>query len=245
MIIYIDVLIIINYMFDFIILFIVNKVLKRNIKVKRIILSAIFGEISLLLLIFNINYYLLFVIKILLAIIINVICFKYNNIKYLLVNVSYFYMISIILGGFILMLKLNKINYIIAIMLSPIIMFIYYFQEKRIKNKVDNYYEVVINFDNNHRIITMGYLDTGNNLIDPISKRIVIIVNKRLIKLKIKNKIYVPCKVLNNVSLIKCIKPKNIIFNNKVYTNVLIGISNDELNLDGIDCLLNNRLMEG
>ena len=241
MVIYIDLLIILNIIYDFLILKVVSIVLKRNIKNINIIISSLLGEISILFLIFNFNYVLLLISKIILAILMNIITFKYKNIRYLLTNLSYFYMISIILGGFVYFLYLNNINYIIIMLFIPLILILYIIQYS-LKNKYNNYYDVVITYKNNHKIKVVGYLDTGNNIIDPVSLKPVIILDKKLYKEKYKNYIYVNVKVLNNITLIKCIKPKYIEINNKKYENVLIGLSNDPIKIDGVDCLLNNKL---
>ena len=48
MIIYIDLLIIINFLFDFLLLLTINIALKRYSKIYRLILASIFGELTLL-----------------------------------------------------------------------------------------------------------------------------------------------------------------------------------------------------
>ena len=125
--------------------------------------------------------------------------------------------------------------------LIPIILTIYIIQNN-LRYKYNNYYNVVININNKHKINVVGYLDTGNNIIDPISLKPVIVVNKELINSNIKYYKLVPIQVLNNNILLKCIKIKNIQINNKIITNVLLGISDTKINIDGVDCLLNNKL---
>ena len=241
MIIYIDILLILNFIYDFLILKVVSIVLKRNTNNIRIIISSLLGELSILLLIFNCNYLILIISKIILACIMNIITFKYRNIKYLLVNISYFYMISIILGGFIYFLHIKGINYIISMLLVPLILIVYIIQNY-LRYNYNNYYNVVITYNNNHKINVVGYLDTGNNIVDPISLKPVIILNKSAYKEKYNNYIYVNVKVLNNNTLIKCIKVKYIEVNNVLIKDVLVGIIDDEIKIDGVDCLLNNKL---
>ena len=241
MIIYIDLLIILNFLYDYIILSTISIILKRITNKKKIILSSLIGELSILLLIFNLNYYLLIIFKLLLALLMNIITFSFKNIKYTLINLSYFFMISIILGGFIYYFYLNHINYIIIMCILPIIILIY-IKQYNSKNKYNNYYNVVITLNNNHKINVVGYLDTGNNLIDPISLKPIIVINKQLIKTNSKYYRLIPIQVLNNTVLLKCIKIKNIIINNKIIENVYLGISETKINIDGVDCLLNNKL---
>ena len=246
MIIYIDALIFLNFLFDLLILVTVKLTLKRNTSKLRLILSALFGELSIMLLIFNFNYVLLLISKILLAILMNIIAFKYQSFKYSIINLSYFYMLSIILGGFLYFLQINNINYFFSLLIVPIILGIYLYQTKIMHIKYQNYYEIVIYFLNNRQIKTTGYLDTGNHLNDPITKKPVILLDKRLTNgvIQIRSPIYVPFNALNNHGIIKCIKPKYVELNKIKYQNVLIGIMDNRINMDGVGCILNPLLLE-
>ena len=100
MIIYIDILIIINFLFDFLLLLTINIALKRYSKIYRLILASIFGELTLISLFIPISSVLFTILKIIMGIIMVLIAFGYKNIKYTLYNIIYLYMTSIILGGF-------------------------------------------------------------------------------------------------------------------------------------------------
>ena len=105
--IYLDLVMILNFFIDFILLLSVSLILKRNIRLNRIMMGAFFGGISILFLFFNINSIVLFLFKILISIIMTIITFKYVNLKYTLINILYLYMSSIILGGFLYFLNLE------------------------------------------------------------------------------------------------------------------------------------------
>lgn len=244
MIIYIDLLFILNFIIDYFLLLTNGIVLKRKIIKLRLLLSSLIGELSILLLIFDFNYVLLLISKILLAILMNIIAFNYKDIRYTIINLVYFYMLSIILGGFLYFLKLNNINYFISLLLIPFILYMYYYQSKR-NNHYAKYYQVIIYFNNNRSVNCTGFLDTGNKLFDPISNKPIILIDKRLTKgvIQIRTPIYVPFHVLNNSGLLKCIKPKYILINNKRVDNVLIGIMENKINIDGVDCILNERIL--
>jgi len=248
--IYIEVILMINFLLDFNILYSVNKVLKRNISIKKIILAALFGNITLIFLIINISSLLLFLIKIILAIIMSIIAYDYKNFKYTLNNVTYIYMISTIFGGVLYFLKDNLNNdlfYVILILLlSPIITLEIIKCFNKIKNNYKYYYKIKINFNNNKNIELNSFLDTGNKLVDPYTNKGIILVDINKIKklVKIRSPIYVPFKSLNNTGLIKCIKPVSVEINGLVFKNYLIGLSEQSFNIDGIDCLLNYRLLE-
>ena len=105
--IYLDLVMILNFLIDFILLLTVSVILKRNIKLTRIMFGAFIGGISVLFLFFNINSILLFLFKIIISVLMVIVTFKYINIKYTLVNLLYLYMSSIILGGFLYLLNIE------------------------------------------------------------------------------------------------------------------------------------------
>ena len=61
MVIYLDLLFILNLFYDFLILLAVNMVLKRNKKIIRIILGSLVGALSSLLILLDINNYFYFI----------------------------------------------------------------------------------------------------------------------------------------------------------------------------------------
>lgn len=246
MTIYIDVVIILNFIFDMMLLLVVNITLKRGVGIKRIILSSLVGEISIIFFLIP-NMYFLIVLKIILAGVICIICFKYKDIMYTINNITYFYMSSIILGGFMYYLNMNNINYLVILLLSPLILIMYIKQNKNIKMNIGSYYEVIIYLNKKNIIKVMGFLDTGNRLKDPVSNKSVVLISKKLLPddIHINSPIYVPYHSLNNKGLVKCIKPLKLEIDNKYYSNFLLGIMNDKIGISGVDCILNLDVMEG
>lgn len=248
--IYIELIVLTNFLIDFNILYIVNKLLKRNSSIKKIILAGLFGNITLIFLFINISSFFLFLIKILLAILMSIIAYCFKNIKYTLNNVTYIYMISTIFGGILYFLKANLNNnslYIKLILcLIPILTIEIIKYLNQLKSNYKYYYQIKINFKNNKNIELNSFLDTGNKLIDPYTNKGIILVDINKIKnlVKIRSPIYVPFKALNNTGLIKCVKPVSIEINGQVFNNYLIGLSEQSFNIDGIDCILNYKLLE-
>jgi len=117
---------------------------------------------------------------------------------------------------------------------------------RELKNNYSNYINVEITFKNNRKITVTGFLDTGNKLKCPITNKGIILIEKDSIKgkLNLKKPILVPYKSLNNKSILKCFPIKNLTIDNKKTTNVLVGISEDKFNIDGVNCILNNKVME-
>ena len=248
MIIYIDILILINFMFDMFLLLTVNIALKRYAKIYRLVLASLFGEITLLSLFIPISSILLTLLKVIMGFIMVLIAFGYKNIKYIIYNVIYLYMTSIILGGFTyyLSIEFKNSNYFILLFIAPIILYIFIKSITALKEIKNYYYKVSIIFNNNDTLNLTGFLDTGNKLTEPITNKPIILINKKKIKgsINIRSPMYVPYNALNHHGLLECIKPKCIIIDNKKLTNYLIGLSEEPFKLNGIDCLLNYKILE-
>lgn len=246
---YIDLLFLFNWWIDFVLLTLVKITLKRITSIRRIILASFFGAFTTFFIFLNINYIVLFFLKIIGSFLIVIIAFKYNNYRCLLKNAFYLFMCGVILGGISYFLKNKIINntiyFMSVLLITPITILIINKHNSYLKNKFNLLYEVIISFDN--KIIkTIGLLDSGNMIIDPITKKPVVLINKKIVKglTKIRSPMYVPVKTINNSSLIVCYKPDYISINNKKYRNYLVGVLEHNIFKDGIDCLLNNRLLE-
>ena len=86
-------------------------------------------------------------------------------------------------------------------------------------------------------------MDTGNNLVDPITLKKVILIDKRKIIFNIDKYRYIPLKTVSGTDLIKCIKIDKVVIDKKEFNNILLGII-DKIDLDGIDIILNNKMEE-
>lgn len=261
MVIYLDLEIILNFSYDFLLLLTIDITLKRHMKVYRHIISALIGALSILILFLPLSNIILFLLKILVSIIMLLISFGYRNIKYFFTNFIYLYMCSIILGGFLYLLDLEfsykrdglfffyeglSINYLLLIIIAPIILYLYIKEHKKITSTYNYTYNIKIVFNNNKVLTCNAFLDTANRLRDPITHKYIILVSKKVLKpyINIRSPIYVPYKTLNKKGLVECFKIKYIIINNQKFNNYLVGIINDNINLNGTDCILNYKLME-
>ena len=89
-----------------------------------------------------------------------------------------------------------------------------------------------------------AFLDTGNKLIDPYKGRPIIIISESIMKTENKKILLVPYNTVSGNGLLKCVIPKKIYIYNVGYRNkLLIGIT-DEINIEGADCILNQKLLE-
>ena len=260
---YVDLILVLNFGFDMILIFATALVLRRQTNLKRMLLSALVGSLTTLSLFISMNSFLLFLIKVFISILMVLIAFGYRDIRYVFKNLFYLYTSSIILGGFLYLLSIQfsykntglvfyynglSVNFIVLIVLSPIIICAYVKQGIELKNNYSNYYNIDIYLKDGRVIEATGFVDTGNKLEDPYKKRPIILLDKSLISVDYGKDpiLLVPYDSLNNHSLLKCIIPDKIFIQGVGFRkNFLVGISNEEIGIDGVDCILNSKLMEG
>lgn len=238
--IYIELVFIVNFLLDFIILYGTKKLLKLNKSNKRLLLASIIGSLSTIIIFLKITNIILIILKILLSLILIIVSFGKSNI---IVNTFYFYLISIIVGGTIYLFDLNKnlyFNYLILIILSPIIICLLIKELNKHRLNINDKYLVEITISKKKYKLE-GFIDTGNRLSSPIKKEPVILVN---LKINYNKVIYIPYKALNTEGIIPCIKPDKIMINNKQIKNYLVGLATDKFTIDNVNCILPNKLKE-
>ena len=170
-----------------------------------------------------------------------IVTFSYVNIKYTLNNVFYLYIISFIIGGGLTLIKdYGYYNYLVLIIGFIVISYLYIKQMKKYQDNYSNYFKVDV-YIKGVLYKLNGYLDTGNKLYDQYKNRPIILVSKN-IKYNYEDIIYVPYVSLNNESLVKCLKVDKIIINNKIFNNYLIGLSDKNFHIDGINCILHSKM---
>ena len=246
--IYLDLLLLLNFIYDGLLLITVSVALKRNASFKRILLGSLFGSLSTLIILLPLNKYLLFILKIASGLIMLLITFSYHNFKYFLNNLIYLYMCSVILAGFLVFLKIefNILSYVLILLISPFILYVYLKEQKNLKEIVNYHKNVTITLKNNRTLNLKGFIDSGNTLKDPVTHKYIILINKNKLKgiYNIRSPMYVPINTVSSHSLLECISIKNIQIDNKVYTNYLLGLSSEFTMKNEADCLLNYHILE-
>ena len=244
---YVDLYFLINYILDLTLLCSTGRLLKRKVKIYRYLLGSFIGGLSILLLFININDMTLLFLKFFISILMILITFGR---KELVKNIFYFYILSIILGGSFYLFDLNfdytnkayYLNYLLLLVCSPIILYI--FISDNIKNKVANTHKYLVEIRYRNDIFkTYGMIDTGNCLKDPYKKRGIVLIDYEF-EVDDKKSILVPFKALNSNGLIRCFKPDKLTIGDKDISNLLVGVSSNELNMCGCRCILPNTLME-
>lgn len=231
--IYYEEVFILNFLLDFMILYGTKRILKRNNKLIRVVIGSIVGSFTTFLLFINISNLLLLILKIIISLILVLIVFGKRNI---IKNTMYFYILSIIIGGSAYLLDIN--NKFFLVISSFIVISILIREFILYKEIYPNKYLVTI-IINKKKYCLEGFIDTGNRLVDPISKKSIILVN---LNIDSERCIYVPYKALNCTGIIKCIKPDKIIVGDKEI-DCLVGISKDKFSLEE-NCILPNKLKE-
>ena len=251
---YLALVFLLNFFFDFLLLYGTSKVLKERFSIMRLILGSIVASLSIFLLFIKLNSVELFCIKVLISIFIILVTFGKNN---FIKNISYFYLLSVILGGCLYLLNVSftyrnqgilfinnglSINFVLFLIVSPIIIFCYVREHILYKNTYGNMYEVLICIGKKKYKLT-GMIDTGNQLRDPYKNRSVILINNN-INIFSDEVLYVPYKALNTTGVIKCYKVSKVIIDKMEFKNCLVGISKDRFSLNNVDCILPNIFKE-
>lgn len=257
---YIDLVIFINIMFDYLLLTTTSYILKRNVSFKKILIGSLVGGLSILFLFIKLNSFTLFIFKIVVSVLMILSTFGYKDFKSFINNIIYLYLSSIVLGGALylinnefnyknygLLFSTNKfsLNIIILILISPIILFIYYKETKKLKLEFQNKYKVDMYYKN-RKYRFNAFLDTGNKLKDPYKKRPIILIYSDKIKSSYEDSILVPYKTVSGNGILKCIvADKIVIGGNYVLMNPLIGLSKEKFNMESVNMILNSETIEG
>lgn len=260
MTIYLDLIFLLNLFLDFLLILTVSILLRRNARLIRVFLGSFIGAFSIFALFININSLELFLIKFSISIFMILISFGYKNMRYTFDNIVYLYLVSAILGGVLYMINDSvayknigfiffhngfSINILIVIISSPVILFLYLRHSKKLKEEYKERYEVNITFLNKNKVHLTGFLDTGNNLYDPYKKRPIILINKEILNGYRPKCVLVPIMTVKDNSLLKCFKIKEIVINGrKIKDEVLVGISDNNFKIDGVDLLLHKQIVK-
>ena len=248
---YVDLLVIENLFINYVILYGVGTILNRFTRFPKILFASAIGNIPLIFLFCDINNYFMNVITFIFAIIMSLISFSYKDIIYTIKNIVYMYLISIFLAGCMYLVNTNflpnvnsyLVNVVILVISSPIITYVYIKSIDKIKLNSSNYYLVDIYFKDKPKITVNAFLDTGNKLIDPYSKKAIILVSKDKID-KLDNPLLVPYNTISEHGLLECYSVIKIYIHKVGYrSKVLIGLI-DEGGIEGADCILNSKLLE-
>jgi len=217
-IVYVDVLILVNFIVNLFILHVTVQTLRKRIKLVWICLSSFVGSLYVLTVVYPELKYLSYMpFKILIVIVMILIVFREKNILFIIKASLIFILYSILLAGMCLFIQISNsknmsfdviiINFpyeklllsvmIIYILIYRIIIFIG--DRKKILTLI---YTVDI-INKNYKKTIKAFLDTGNELREPATNLPVLIVERDIlyeVMLEKNNTYYIPYTVLNGTN---------------------------------------------
>lgn len=235
--IYLDLIFLINYAYDFLILLSVSILLKRIVSLKRIFIASLIGSLSIITLFVSLDGIFLLLLKLVLSFIMVLVTFGKSG---YFTNLFYFYIITIILGGSTYLIDGDNttVNIILMFLIGPIIVFLYILNNKKIKLELSTIYDVIL-IDSDNTIKLRGMLDTGNNIKCPITNLPVIMVSNSL-KFREDNLFLVPYQTIDNQGLLHCYRIDGVVINGRQVKCLISKTSN----IDKNEVLLNNLMRE-
>lgn len=234
---YLDLIIILNFFYDTLIVLAVSVLLRYRVNLKRVFLSSLIGELSLITLFIRLDNIFLLLLKLILSLIMVFLSFGKNN---YFNNLFYFYIITIILGGSSYLINGSNMytNLVLMIILSPIIITLYIINARRIKKELTIVHDVII-VDSDNTIKLRGIMDTGNNVVCPITRLPVVFVSDKL-KLESNKLFVVPYRTIDNEGVLNCKMPDEFIMDGKI-VKCLVATSSS---INTGEVLLNNEMRE-
>lgn len=190
--IYVDILLGVNLIIDYFILKLEAKLFSLDVKIKRIILSALIGSIFSLFIFFDhLGIILSFFIKVLMSMLMIIIAFERHSLKFFLKLTVVFYLINFLFGGIIFFIwyfyspkGIYIKNGMIYFNISPIFLIVstgmiylilkIYYNLWGGRTKYLGLCKIKIKNDSKE-VILRGKIDTGNDLREPFSNFPVIV----------------------------------------------------------------------
>lgn len=155
MIVYLDLIILINILINYIFIKTIKIVFKEKLTIKQLIFSLVLSIISFGLFFVPIKY--IYNIRYFIGIFIGLMAFNKNDIKKLIIQISIFYLLNISFIGSLIIFNIN--NVFLLFLCAIFISFLWFIDSfKKVKDDNKTLYKVKI-----QNKTYIGYLDTGNN----------------------------------------------------------------------------------
>jgi len=202
---YIEFVLIENFIIDYILLFSTSILTKFKAKKKRLIISSSFASFSAIFItLINVSGMLLLLTKLMISFLIILLCFYPNKLKNLFLSNIVFLFLTFLVGGICIGISLltTKIDYGTSgiiwnfeIPLSVIILglFLFVYLGNQIlmhinkKNKISSFFYKIELYYNDILYSTQGYLDSANYIIDKKNNSPVILINENTFNTIFKN----------------------------------------------------------
>ena len=265
MVIYIDVLFVVNFFVNYFLLGVTARFSKFNPKTLRLIMASALGGIySFIILLDNVSSFVLWGSKLLVAVLMLLVAFPYHRVKSFVFSLLIFAFANLVFLGMIIGVCItfnpqsvsvhNSVVYFdigargllscafVAYLLSCIVVRIH--NRRLLKKEI---YTVTI-FSNNQQATLYAFLDTGNKLREPFSDTPVIIANKTKVShlATDKNIRLIPTSTVNSQSLLTAFKADRVIIKSstgqEVVENIYVALS-DQLNNQYYSAIINPEIL--
>lgn len=187
---YLDIVFLINLICNAMILLLTAKLIKQRLSLLRLFTSSLIASVIIPFIVFFPTSFINTIpVKLLYSVLIILFTFGWKNWFQLFKRLSMFYFISFVMGGGLLAIQFmttadlmltNQINIGFIVIGFPLVWF---FTKSQMDNhvmdkiKYDQMYDVTIKL-NGKSFNTIGYIDSGNQLVDPLTNRPVIICDE-------------------------------------------------------------------
>lgn len=185
-----------NFIIDFILLFITGKLVRKGIVYKRLIAASIVGALYVILTAYVAEAFMTyFIVKFSVSVLMLMIAFDCKGILVNLRMIICFYITSLIMVGIITGLyyfTYSKITVgvIVVSLFTGYVALNFFFKEIKTRREKNNYMRTVtIRLMDSSKSIR-GFIDTGNELSDPLTGKPVIVVNMQCIKSVLGDELY-------------------------------------------------------
>ncbi|MGO5065902.1 sigma-E processing peptidase SpoIIGA [Clostridium sp. LCP25S3_F8] len=250
MVVYLDVMILENFIVNLFILFLTSQTLKINNKILYLLISSLLGSLYILVLIIpSLALFNKLIFKILIAFMLILIAFHKKDLMFNIKATVVYIVYSMIIAGICVFLECNKIKsntsltienfsykkLMMAMMIIYIVgnKLIWYIKDR--KDISSFIYDVDIILQKDQKSVR-AFLDTGNELREPATNLPVLVVEKDVfsnVNLDSYDKFYIPYRVVNgNSGNLKGFKPNYIdvyIGDKKEKKEVIIALSEGKL----------------
>lgn len=264
-VIYIDVLFIVNFFLNFFLLEITAKLTKKKGKLYRLILSSALGGLySFVILLDELPSYIILISKILVAFLMILIAFSFYRVSSFVKTALVFFFSSLILLGVVVGIYfITKTNMIAinnsamyfnisarGLLLSAFVAYILSCLIVRMHNRSLSKTEIYsVEITNNNEVLKLNALiDTGNKLKEPFSNSPVIIVDREKGECLVGSSAvrFVPTTTVSGETLLTAFKPERIVIKSdsksEVVENAYVALSNN-VKIDGFSAVINPEIL--
>lgn len=226
-VIYVDVLLVVNFFITFLLLLITQKLAKENSKISRIVLASFAGAAYSLVILFDeLDFAVSLLGKLAAACLIVLIAFRRSGFKNFVKTTAIFFFVNFVFVGIMVGLWMifkpsgivinNSTVYFdvsasallvsafIAYVISAVIIRIY--NNKTAKNEL---YNITVYYDG-RKYSFFAFADSGNNLREPFSDFPVIVADENLFK-DVKCSRIIPVSTVNGEGILKAFKPEKVV----------------------------------